>query len=357
MRRIALIITFVLSFFSASFGQEKQTNWRISGGGFYGFLMSHHPEMLYLPDGHIKGGELRIGKRVDGSKDWHYFFNFPTVGVTLSAADLASPYLGNEYSIRWFIDLPLVKKRWLGLKMDLGAAYIEKPFSDFENNHNSAIGTHLNAALELELYAKVKLSPHFDLNPGLSVQHFSNGAFKMPNSGLNIALAKLSLVYHPYNGVPERKTIPFKPSKWEYFAGTSFGLKEINPINGDKFLIVNIYGQANKRVSNKSSFGGEVGLNFNESLEMRMEELERGSGEKADNYRFYIAGTYQLHFDPMGIRFQVGGYIAPKFTEDSPIFFRYNVYRNFGRLQVFAGLKSHFAKADNIEIGVNYRLF
>lgn len=357
MRKLSLIIIFVFSFFSSSFGQEKESNWRISAGGFYGFLMAHHPEMLYLRQGHVRGGEVRIGKRTDGSKDWHHFFNFPTVGITLSGADLASQYLGNTYSMRWFVDLPLVKNRWLGLKMDIGAAYIEKPFSKLENNHNSAIGTYLNVALELELYAKIKLSPHFNLNPGIGIQHFSNGSFKIPNSGLNIALAKLSLVYHPYKGVPNRKTILFKQSKWEYFAGSSFGVKEIYPINSGKYFVLNIYGQAIKRVSNKSSLGGEIGLNYNESLEVRLKDSAPGKGDKAYNYRAYIAATYQLHFDPMGIRFQAGSYIAPNFTEDGSIFFRYHVYRNFNRVQFFFGLKSHFAKADNIELGLNYKVF
>lgn len=318
--------------------------------------MAHHNEIKYIIEGHITGVEIQVGQRTDGRKEWHHNFNFPSFGINLGAANLGSSYLGNAYSARWFIDLPLNKKRWLGLKMDIGAGYIEKPFSTFENIHNSAIGSHLNVSLSLLLNARIKLSNSFDLKPGIGIQHFSNGAFKLPNSGINVAIAQLSVVYHQNAEIPERIQKEMTPSKIIYSIGSSFGVKEIYPIGGEKYEVLNIFGQATKRISPKSSLGAELGINYNASLEDRSNEKEKGSGEKSDNYRVMISAIHQLHFDPFGLRFQIGTYIAPNFTSDGALFFKYHVYYDFKDFQFFLGLKSHYAKADNAEIGINYRI-
>lgn len=352
--RLSILFCFV--FCLSAMAQETPSKWEFGATGYGGFLMAHHPEIQYIVEGHIKGFELQVGQRTDGRKDWHHNFNFPSFGLTLGAANLGSSYLGNAYSARWFIDLPLNKSRWLGLKMDLGAGYIEKPFSTFENIHNSAIGSHMNVTLALGLYGRIKLGESFDLKPGIGIQHYSNGALKMPNSGINVAVAQVSLVYHQSRALPERIVKELEPSKIAYFVGSSFGLKEINPIGGKKYEVLNIYGQGIKRISPKSSLGAELGMNYNASLEDRMNEIEKGTGETADNYRIMISAIHQLHFDPFGLRFQVGTYIAPKFTEDGPVFFKYHVYYDFKDWQIFVGLKSHFAKADNGEIGINYRI-
>ncbi len=336
---------------------QEQGSWEIGLTGGYGFLMPHHPEMAYLIAGHTPMGDLTISRRVSGEKDWHHYFNFPSYGLTLAGYDLVSPYLGNAYAARWFIDLPLDKSRILRLKMDLGASYISKPFSIDDNIHNSAIGSHLNASLALKLYGCIPITKRIQAGIGIGVHHFSNGAYKMPNSGINLAMGELSLKYVLSPEIPEREPRELKADQnWHFFLGGSYGIKEIPPIGGKKYNVINIYGQALKRISPKSSLGGELGLNYNESLRDRSEQKEIGSGTDSENYRVYIAGTHQLHFDPLGLRFQLGAYISPEFTLDSPVFLRYHLYHDFGKFQAFLGLKSHFAKADNVEAGINYQL-
>ncbi len=355
LRNYLYIILFGLIATTAQ-GQDHGS-WEVGITGGYGFLMPHHPEMAYLIAGHTPMADLTISKRVSGEKDWHHYFNFPSYGLTLAGYDLVSPYLGNAYAARWFIDLPLDKSRLLRLKMDLGAGYITEPFSVEENIHNSAIGSYLNASLALKLYGAFPITKHVQAGVGIGVHHFSNGAFKMPNSGINLAMGEVSLKYTLSPELPERDAPELKADKnWHFFAGGSYGIKEIPPNGGEKYNVINIYGQALKRISPKSSLGGELGVNYNESLRERSNQKEEGSGTSSENYRLYIAGTHQLHFDPLGLRFQLGAYIAPEFELDSPIFLRYHLYHDIGNLQAFVGLKSHFAKADNIEVGINYRV-
>ncbi len=322
-----------------------------------GVILPHHPNMKYLVTGHLPGAELELAFTTDGSKPWHHAYNFPSWGFSLDGYNLRSPSLGYAGALRIFYDLPLSRNRVLGLKMGLGIGYLEKPF-DLENNfHNSAIGSHVNVALGLNLYGRVALSDNWLLKPGIGIHHFSNGAITLPNTGINLAMIKLLFTYSPSGfETPQRIEKPFEKSQLEILAGTSFGVKQVAPIGSKRYGVANLFTIVQKRVNEKSTFGAELGLNYNASLQHRDVGAEKASMNSADNYRAYLAGLYQLNFDPLAIRFQIGTYLFPRFDADGMIFFRYHVVYNFDRWQAFIGLKSHYAKADNGELGIAYKL-
>ena len=342
--------------FSAN-GQDTLKRATFSIAPMAGIIMPHHPNMQYLVDGHIPALELEIGFITDGSKPWHHAYNFPSWGFAVNAYNLQSPHLGYAGAARIFYDLPLTRNKSLGLKMGFGAAYIEKPF-DLENNfHNSAIGSHINVSLALSLYGRISLSDQWLLKPGIGIHHFSNGAMTLPNTGINLAMLKLLFTYSPTGfKTPHRIEEPFLKQRGEFLVGSSFGAKQIPPIGSKRYGVANLFGIWQKRISKKSGFGAELGLNYNASLEHRDVGPVKASNQSADNYRAYIAGLYELNFDPIAIRLQVGSYIFPNFDADGMIFFRYHLVYKTVRWQVFTGLKSHFAKADNIEIGLAYKL-
>ena len=320
-----------------------------------GVLMPHHPNMKYLIAGHIPGIEMEWGFLTSGSKPWHLAYNYPVWGVSLNLYNLRSPYLGNAAAARVFYDLPLNPKKSLGLKMEIGAAYIQKPFNLETNFHNSAIGSHINAALALSLYSRINVGDKWNLKPGIGIHHFSNGAFTIPNSGINLAMLKMALTYSPsgFKSIPGEKPI-FEKENHQWLIGTSGGMKQIPPIGSKRHPVINVFGIWQKRISQKSSLGAELGINYNASLSIRSSDPVQNKTQY--NSRLYAAAVYQLHFDPLAIRLQAGSYLFPQFTADGWMFFRYHLVYNTPKWQYFAGLKSHFAKADNIEVGIAYKL-
>jgi hypothetical protein len=350
--RIAII--FLVFTFSA---QAQKTSWDIEATPLWGALLPHHDDMLYLRESHIKGGEISLTKRTDGSKDWHHRYYFPRWGFSLTGYDLGSQYMGLGFGGRIFFDLPITESRKLFLKLSFGAGWIEKPFDLDENVRNSAIGSHLNASLGVALHYHIPLSERWILSPGIGIDHYSNGAMQMPNSGINLALVRMALLYR-FNPqpLPTLEKAPYEPEKFRIIMGASGGMKETKPIGGRKYGILNLFGIYLKRVSGKSSIGGELGINYNESLQYANDEADRDNPDSRDNYRPYIAGIYQLHFDPLVLRFSLGSYIAPRYTGDGLIFLRYHLVYDLNRFQFFAGLKSHYARADNGEIGIAYKL-
>ncbi len=337
--------------------QEAESIWQFSAGPVGGFLMPHHNDMDYLIDGHIRGLDFNVMRHTTGNRDWHHWFNFPTWGVNITALNLASPHLGYGVSAIFNADFPLDKKRRLFLKAGIGPGFIEKPFDQDDNFQNPAIGSQMNAALAMELHTEIPISSRLSLKPGLAIHHFSNGAYKIPNSGINVALAKLVV---SYNSAPLPVRIRENPSftspKGELHFGAAGGLKEILPIGGTKYPVVNIFALWQKRLTPKSSLGIETGVNYNSSLQYREKKEGGASNKPSDNYRSYVALSHTLHFDQVGFRVQAGSYILPEFKEDGIIFFRYHLLYQWTKIQLYTGLKSHFAKADCIELGMTYRI-
>lgn len=350
-RYVVLVIQLVDA--SAALGQSSQ---RFELAALGGFLMPHHDDMLYLIDGHITGVEAAWHSQTDGSKEWHHHFNFPTWGISASWYDLGSKRLGQSASANAFLDLPISRNRKLSFMMGIGMGFISEPF-DIENNfQNGAIGSHLNASLELSLLRQWALGPRLRLRAGPSIRHFSNGAMRLPNSGINIAVAKVSIQYLTVpEKLPERLHPEYVTSPWQYFVGSSFGMKEVLPIGGPKYGVVNVFGSALKRVSRKSSLGVEAGINYNSSLSSRAINAGR-EPTGGENLRPFAAGQYALHFGPVALRLQVGSYLFPVFEDDGLVFFKYHLVYERARWQAFIGLKSHFAKADNGELGIAYRI-
>ncbi len=348
-----LTVVLIFAFGHAVSGQDAANPWHFSAGAGGGFIVPHHPDMKYLVEGHVLAGEVSIFKVTDGHKDWHHYFNFPAWGVSFNALDLRSDDIGSAYTAMIFLDAPLNPKRTLGIKMSIGGGWITKPFDEDDNFHNSAIGSFANASLALEGYVNIPLSESIFIRPGIALYHISNGAMKMPNSGINMPILKLNIGYLGSAPPKHERLQPefVKPSN-QMTTGASFGMKEILPIGGPKYAVVNIFAGWRKRFSPKSSYGAEAGINYNESLSHR----EEGSSDNFFyDFRAYIAAQYQLHFEPFGIRLQAGGYLFPAFEEDGSVFFRYHLIYEWERVEFMAGLKSHFAKADNIEVGAAYR--
>lgn len=333
----------------------------LEAGATGGFLMPHHNDMQLLVDGHTLGVEAALHFGTDGSRDWHHAFNFPTWGVSAGWSDLASERLGQSANLNLFTDLPLDRSRKNSLMMGIGAGYISRPFDGETNFQNGAIGSRLNAALELSVYRRWDLGPRLRLRAGIGIRHFSNGAMRVPNSGINVAMASIRIMHFWPQAdegalkLPERKKIVPGDLSWALYTGISAGAKEVLPLGGPTFGVANFFINARKPIGARSSWGFEVGLNHNTSLRHRTRHAG-GEPTATENLRAFAAAQYLLHFGQLSLRLQAGSYLFPAFRDDGLVFLRYHLVYEKARWQAFVGLKSHFAKADHPELGIAYRI-
>lgn len=115
-------------------------------------------------------------------------------GNFLRKKDLGLPfalYLFQGATIRRF------NPKWsLNYEWNLGMSFNWKSYDPFDNPNNVALGSSVNVYVAGSMYMKWRMNDALDLNMGLSLTHFSNGAYRLPNKGLNLVAPYLELVYN-----------------------------------------------------------------------------------------------------------------------------------------------------------------
>ncbi len=358
MWKNALILLCILT--GSRYLQAQDTlPFSIGARGQYGFLIAHHHSMAHLVTRHIPSAELFAEFGVSGKKPWHHQYRRPSYGFSFYTGQVNPELTGSAFALLTYLNLHIVERQrfeW-NFRMGIGPGYIHKIFSPETNNRNNAIGSHFNAAILMSSGLRWKGNT-FDWGAGLSFLHFSNGAFKTPNLGINLPSLYADLRYHirrnPVRRLPEG-TPSFK-KHWYFSALLSGGLKEILPSGGQKYPVTDLSVFATRQYSPRSgiSFGADVF--YNSSLPVLQ---KNATGEVYPDLSFVQVGVhagYEMGLDHLKILFQTGGYLHSRYKTDGSIYQRVGLRYYFpSNLIVHLSLKTHLAKADYAEIGIGYR--
>lgn len=156
-------------------GQVFKTNDFVSGGNsipFYG------------------AASLKFGVSSIGNRWQDIAYGMPYYGLGVYVADFGRKHdLGRPVSVYLLQGAMLAKisnRLTVNYEWNLGASFGWKKYDPFDNPENVAIGADLNAHVGAAVYLKWYLSPWLDLHFGADLTHFSNGAQRMPNKGMNM---------------------------------------------------------------------------------------------------------------------------------------------------------------------------
>ena len=72
-----------------------------------------------------------------------------------------------------------------------------KKFIKNENEVNNAIGSNINAYIQLRFGLEWKIAKPLRLVTAFTYNHFSDGAVKLPNLGINTMTGTVGLIYYP----------------------------------------------------------------------------------------------------------------------------------------------------------------
>lgn len=192
--------------------------------GHYGFFYHHHFEMEKF-NAHFPAFEASLYHSTYGKKEWQILYNYPYIGCTFYHSLLGGfKELGEVFALYPFINYPLIRgeKAQLTFKCGAGAAWLTNKFDNYENPFNFSIGSHLNAAVNLSFEYRQEFTPRLMSVASFGLTHFSNGAIKSPNYGLNTFSGALGLAYHlrpPRSNAifakrPEYYKFEFDGKKW-----------------------------------------------------------------------------------------------------------------------------------------------
>ncbi len=258
MKKILFPILFPL-FLNA---QENFNNgtW-ISGNAHYGFIIPHNEVLLYLTQGHIYGGEINFYKITSGKKQWQKDYKNPEIGLNAYYIYLSNPaQLGFGASINPYINFPLARTKRFALKFKTAVSfgYISKTFDKVNNFKDYAIGSHINGYVNLRLNAHYSFCKNYRAEFGIGMSHFSDGAAKIPNLGINLPELNAGITYriseNPKINYTDTSLTHKEKSKFEIvcFAG---GFKaQVIPPSGKNFCAFTFSTSVDWLTSRKNRF-------------------------------------------------------------------------------------------------------
>lgn len=359
MRQIKLILLFSL-FLSQLVLAQTYPNLNFGLGAHYGFLAYHHKNMRALASDHIKGVELEVSFRCGGNKNWHQFYRFPHYGVSLTALDLGSPeYLGTGMALYPFIRFPLLggNKYQLHLRTGAGLGFVEKIFDPVLNNKATAIGSHVNAFINLRLSSYIRIYKGLVLDFGLGLSHFSNGGSKKPNRGINIPTLNLSFIYEMGHNTPIVKdSSQYTYPRHSFFSILSGGGAQLSKPGGQTYAAASLQTFYDFRATKKSSFGAGIDLMY---FAGNREKFRRDSlpvGNPFENIQVGGKVFYQFNMHRLMLPLELGFYAYSKDKSVGFMYHRIGVrYMATKHLLLNITLKTHFAVAEYIEWGLGWR--
>jgi len=316
--------------------------------------------------------------QTNGSHHWESNFGFPRLGVGIWCARFYdAPDLGTPIAFYGLFNAPFIKhERWSwNYEFEMGLAVNWGAFNPTTNKQNIAIGDDETAYLDLGTTFEYKFSPAFSMEIGLSLSHFSNGALKLPNYGINTMAPRIVLQYRPtvtkYLKPNTESSPDRKKYEWElsFYGGTNNVLYTGNNIDsvskykGVYFPQTGILTSINRKIGQKSKIGLGFGFGYNGSANSRIlidgTELDEENATVKEGFELSIFPSYEFEIDRVSIIVQHGFYlIRQKYEGRKP-----NVYQRVGikyhfTQNLFAGLNLRaydYYKSDYIEWNVGYR--
>ncbi|MGV6945452.1 acyloxyacyl hydrolase [Sphingobacterium kyonggiense] len=313
---------------------------------------------------YYNGLNFKIGWKQRAKKDQYYqVYNYPTYGIGLYSSTFNTDIIGSPFAIYGFVQTPISPKensRWgYDYRIGLGLSGNFKPYNEEQNPLNLVIGSKNNVFIDLGIRAQYRLTDHWKVGAGLAFHHFSNGAMRLPNKGVNLVPATLSVNYQFNPDVKIVRDSVLEPysRKIYYHVNYGVGFKQLRDDLDHRFFKTTLSAYASRHVSYKWRLGGGLDLFYSSSgndQEIAGDKTGEIGSKLSGGPSFYIAHILN---ERLVLNGNVGYYIHnQRFNGEIRKFFlragaRYYVYKN---INAGVSIKAHMGKADFIEWTVGY---
>lgn len=335
-----------------------------SVSGFMGKVLAHSDTLKPLTDGTVKGFRFSVSPQSNGGKAWHNRHGMPYVGIALTCIDLGNKrVLGNAWGIQPFISYQLLQFKNFSVRTDfgLGLAYITRKYSPAHNPTNVAISTSINYWATANLTSTFKFSNRFNLTAGIESNHFSNGAIKKPNYGLNIFGFSFGFTYTPEMDRTDncKKEVCMENSDGKSQLGIVIlaGIKETGPAGGEKYYPLSISMEYLMPLAQSYPLMAGLDIMFDKSTRFHIELSGKHYSPVNDDFQVGIKTGLQIPFNRLSLHGHFGWYLYNK-NPRLPLYYqklgiRYRLSRTS---QVQLELKTHLNTADHVGVGYIFTL-
>ena len=204
MKQLLFVILFLISYLS-SISQEitlpNKTNQKfIEVKYHYGkFARKTNYDVQSIVDNPYNAINIRAGIQSSGiHKEWDQIYGYPIYGLGFYKVWFYGDELGSPQAIYMFLKPPIIrgKKLTWNWEISAGVSFGFNKYDPVTNNKQKVIGSNVNSYFNLGTGISYIVSKHLDVSLTLDLTHFSNGAVRTPNIGVNLMGISPSIIYN-----------------------------------------------------------------------------------------------------------------------------------------------------------------
>ncbi len=341
-----------------------QTPFEIGLHTDYGFIFRHAPKI-----GHLQSHPWAITAYYNrfhlGKRTWEQDFRYPQSSFALTYFNYQNSIIGHSLALSANMLLPIYreKKSTLQFKIGTGLAFASNPFDIETNFQNNVLSNIWSYVMQGGFWWNYHLNSHFRLKTGLQITHYSNGAFKLPNAGVNVitTFAGISYVFNPEKIAFQKSEKTAFSKNWYLQTALGGSLIETEINQPHKHSVFNVGLYVARDINRKHRFNAGLDISWNEGIKYQIEQKFGSQNPKPDYRRIGIAVGDEITFGDMSLNIQLGYYIRRQFEAktDMPFYQRYGLKWYFHK-NIFAGLllKTHASVAECAEftLGTHWQI-
>lgn len=365
-KHILFLYTLVLLGASTLLAQERSFDNAYFGlDVFHGSIINHNKNISQLIRDHPQGFMLSYNVRTYGNERWQREYDYPDWGVTFLYEDFRNNVLGTNFSAGFHYNFYFLNRN-LQVRIGQGLNYNTRPFDLDTNFKNLAFGSHITGFSQIAFqYNKPRLVGRWGVRAGLVFLHHSNGRFKAPNSGINVATANVGVTYDINEDPPayvsrEGDKKVTEPIKFNVALRGGINESDFYELGQHPFYIVS--GYVDKRLSFKNTVQLGTELMVSEFIRKEREYLSvafptLNVDPNVDHRRVGVFAGHQFNFNKVAVVTQLGYYVYWPSRYEARVYTRAGIkYFITDRYFVDATVKTHGANAEAIEWGVGIRI-
>lgn len=279
-----------------------------------------------IPISRFRALSFQLSRQTTGDKLWEQLYNFPRYGAGVySAQFIHFPEIGQPVAIYGMLDIPIFRWKSFSLNTGVGLGLTFNWESFGEDKLNIALGAEESTYIDAGTSLEYSFKNGFLIDIGTSFTHFSNGALKKPNFGINTFAPKISLGYSfnrsenafKYQIVPEyQRQSECSVSFFTGWENILYKGNNVDSITKNKGVYYSTYGLSatfNRQISYKSKFG--IGLMFgymgaaNSSITVNNGKLDDNDASFGEGFELSIFPSYELVINRLSLLIQPGFYL------------------------------------------------
>ncbi len=279
---------------------------------------------------HYQGGQIEFAWQTLGTREWEHAHRLPSFGIGIGTAWLDnSQEVGHPTSVYGFYNgviARLGRGHSFHYNIEAGLACGWTPYHEVRHPENIAVGSKVTCRIGLGLQYAYTIANQWKIGVGAGFTHYSNGAVRKPNKGINLGSVQVSAAY-----LLKRKPLPqvqkplkkLKGNEIDVTLGYGFKRFEVDTIKypdaggayklGARYNSFTLQGQFLHQYCHKGKYGIGLSMVYDElpgsTIRVEGDDVAVVLGPASKRYSFGVFGAHEFCIGNLGIVTQMGYYL------------------------------------------------